>query len=101
LEDAGPYYQLINTMDELIDEAAGNSDLSTALTNLSVHLARVRRMAKDNRTRLSASAVAHPTVAAAIAQPDPPSASAAPTTHLHASLDHILTQAETRKGRHH
>lgn len=100
LEDPGPYYQLINTMDELIDEAAGNSYLSTALTNLRVHLARVRRMAKDDRTRLTASAVEHSKIAEAIAKQDPLLASAATTMHLQASLDHILTHAETPKGRH-
>ena len=100
LEEPGPYYQLINTMDELIDEAAGNNYLSTALTNLRVHLARVRRMAKDDRTRLTASAVEHSKIAEAIAKQDPLLASAATTMHLQASLDHILTHAETPKGRH-
>ncbi|GAA2032220.1 GntR family transcriptional regulator [Yaniella flava] len=100
LEDPGPYYQLINTMDELIDSAAGNSYLSTALSNLRVHLARVRRMAKDNPTRLAASAVEHSKIAEAIAKKDPLLASAATTMHLQASLDHILTHAETPKGRH-
>lgn len=100
LEEPGPYYQLINTMDELIDEAAGNSYLSSALTNLRVHLARVRRMAKDDRARLAASAVEHSRIAEAIAKQDPLLASAATTMHLQASLDHILTHAETPKGRH-
>lgn len=100
LADPGPYYQLINTMDELIDTAAGNSYLSTALSNLRVHLARVRRMAKDDPTRLAASAVEHSKIAQAIADQDPLLASAATIMHLQASLDHILTHAETPKGRH-
>lgn len=100
LDDPGPYYQLIHTMDELIDSAAGNNYLSTALSNLRVHLARVRRMAKDNPARLAASAVEHSKIAAAIANRDPLLASAATVMHLQASLDHILTHAETPKGRH-
>lgn len=100
LHSPGPYYQLINTMDELIDTAAGNNYLSTALSNLRVHLVRVRRLAKDDPTRLAASAVEHTKIAEAIADQDPLLASAATTMHLQASLDHILTHAETPKGRH-
>ena len=100
LEDPGPYYQLIATMDELIDAAAGNSYLSGALSNLRVHLARVRRMAKDDPGRLAASAVEHSKIADAIAKQDPLLASAATVLHLQASLDHILTHAETPKGHH-
>src|SRR5699024_7276783 len=72
----GQYDQLINTMDELIDTAAGNEYLATALANLRVHLSRVRRMAKDNPTRLAASAVEHSKIAEAIANKDPLLASA-------------------------
>ncbi|HEY4556766.1 MAG TPA: GntR family transcriptional regulator [Enteractinococcus sp.] len=100
LEDPGPYYQLISTMDELIDSAAGNSYLAGALSNLRVHLARVRRMAKDDPARLAASAVEHSKIAEAIAKKDPLLASAATIMHLQASLDHILTHAETPKGPH-
>src|SRR5699024_6344054 len=100
LEEPGPYYQLINTMDELIDEAAGNSYLSSALTNLRVHLARVRRMAKDDRARLAASAVEHSRIAEAIAKQDPLLASAATPMPLQAWLDHILAPAGAPKGRH-
>lgn len=98
LAEPGPYYQLISTMDELIDTAAGNEYLSTALSNLRVHLSRVRRMAKDHPTRLAASAVEHSKIAEAIANNDPLLASAATIMHLQASLDHILTHAETPKG---
>ncbi|GAA4480241.1 GntR family transcriptional regulator [Enteractinococcus fodinae] len=100
LEDPGPYYQLINVMDELIDDAAGNSYLSGALSNLRVHLARVRRMAKDDPARLAASAVEHSKIAEAIARKDQLLARAATIMHLQASLDHILTHAETPKGPH-
>ncbi len=100
LEDPGPYYQLITAMDELIDDAAGNSYLSGALSNLRVHLARVRRMAKDDPARLAASAVEHSKIAEAIARKDPQLARAATIMHLQASLDHILTHAETPKGPH-
>jgi DNA-binding GntR family transcriptional regulator len=99
-EDPGPYYQLITTMDELIDSAAGNSYISGALTNLRVHLARVRRMAKDDPSRLADSAVEHFQIAEAIAKKNPLLAGAATVMHLQASLDHILTHAETPKGPH-
>lgn len=99
-EDPGPYYQLITTMDDLIDSAAGNSYLSGALANLRVHLARVRRMAKDDPARLAASAVEHFKIAEAIAKRNPLVARAATVMHLQASLDHILTHAETPKGPH-
>src|SRR5699024_11525673 len=46
LEDPGPYYQLINVMDDLIDTAAGNSYLTGALANFRVHLVPARRPAK-------------------------------------------------------
>lgn len=100
LEDPGPYYQLITAMDELIDDAAGNSYLSGALSNLRVHLARVRRMAKDDPARLAASAAEHSKIAEAIARKDQQLAHAATIMHLQASLDHILTHAETPKGPH-
>ena len=100
LEDPGPYYQLITAMDELIDDAAGNSYLSGALSNLRVHLARVRRMAKDDPARLAASAAEHSKIAEAIARKDQQLARAATIMHLQASLDHILTHAETPKGPH-
>jgi len=98
LEDPGPYYQLINVMDDLIDTAAGNSYLTGALANLRVHLVRVRRMAKDNPTRLAASADEHFKIAQAIANNNPLLAGAATVMHLQAALDHILTHAETPKG---
>ena len=87
-------------MDELIDDAAGNSYLSGALSNLRVHLARVRRMAKDDPARLAASAAEHSKIAEAIARKDQQLAHAATIMHLQASLDHILTHAETPKGPH-
>jgi DNA-binding GntR family transcriptional regulator len=100
LADPGPYYQLITTMDELIDSAAGNSYLTGALSNLRVHLIRVRRMAKDDTARLAASAEEHSKIAEAIAKKNPLVARAATVMHLQASLDHILTHAETPKGPH-
>lgn len=100
LEDPGSYYELIAGFDELIDVAAGNSYLSGALSNLRVHLARVRRMAKDDPARLAAAAVEHARIAEAIGRQDPLLAKAATIMHLQASLDHILTHAVTPKGRH-
>lgn len=95
---AGPteqYYLLVSSLDELIDDAAGNIYLSSALRTLRVHLQRVRRLAKDNPQRLKDSAGEHAAIARAIASGDPEVAAAATTMHLHQSFEHIMTHAVT------
>ncbi|MCC3264449.1 GntR family transcriptional regulator [Arthrobacter gengyunqii] len=84
------YYALVARLDEAIDTAAANTYLAQALANVRLHLARVRRLAKDNPERLLATAGEHATIAAAIASRDPALASAATSVHLHKSLEHFL-----------
>ena len=84
------YYTLVARLDEAIDAAAANTYLTQALANVRLHLARVRRLAKDNPERLLATAGEHATIAAAIAARDPALAAAATSVHLHKSLEHFL-----------
>ncbi|MCH6470821.1 GntR family transcriptional regulator [Sinomonas terrae] len=83
------YYALAADLDAAIDEAIANSYLSQALGGLRVHLARVRRLAKDDAARLRQAAVEHATIAGAIADRNAPLASAATAVHLSNSLTHI------------
>lgn len=95
---AEEYYQLVARLDELIDEAADNSYLASALRNLRVHLQRVRRLAKDHPARLLASANEHAQIAYAIASGNPGLAQAATTMHLHQSFQHITQFATDLRG---
>lgn len=87
------YYTLVARLDEAIDAAAANTYLTQALANVRLHLARVRRLAKDNPDRLLGTAGEHATIAAAIAARDPALAAAATSIHLHKSLEHFLAAA--------
>ncbi|MCC9144986.1 MULTISPECIES: GntR family transcriptional regulator [unclassified Arthrobacter] len=83
------YYELVAELDSAIDAAAANSYLTQALGNVRLHLARVRRLAKDNPERLLETAGEHATIAAAVASGDPDLASASVSVHLHKSLEHL------------
>ncbi|MCC9206484.1 GntR family transcriptional regulator [Arthrobacter sp. zg-Y769] len=85
----GGYYELVAELDAAIDAAAANSYLAQALGNVRLHLARVRRLAKDNPERLLETASEHATIAAAVATGDPDLASASVSVHLHKSLEHL------------
>ncbi|GAB4098724.1 GntR family transcriptional regulator [Sinomonas halotolerans] len=87
------YYALVTELDDEIDTAAANSYLGQALGALRVHLARVRRLAKDDALRLRAAAVEHAAIAGAIADGNAHLAAAATTVHLHNSLRHITNHA--------
>lgn len=85
------YYALVARLDTAIDAAAANPYLTQALGNVRLHLARVRRLAKDNPARLRETASEHATIAGAIASGDPAMAAAATAVHLHKSLEHFST----------
>ncbi|UWX98206.1 GntR family transcriptional regulator [Arthrobacter zhaoxinii] len=87
--DRGSYYELVAELDAAIDAAAANSYLTQALGNVRLHLARVRRLAKDNPERLLETAGEHATIAAAVATGDPDLAGASVSVHLHKSLEHL------------
>lgn len=92
------YYALVARLDEAIDDAAANAYLTQALANVRLHLARVRRLARDNPERLLVTAGEHATIASAIAARDPALAAAATSVHLHKSLEHFLAAAAAAPG---
>ncbi|WP_415856206.1 GntR family transcriptional regulator [Sinomonas sp. G460-2] len=93
------YYALSAELDSAIDGAIANSYLSQALEGLRVHLARVRRLAKDDAARLRQAAVEHASIAGAIAEGNAPLAAAATAVHLNNSLNHIKATQHTSEHR--
>lgn len=86
------YYALVAEFDAALDIALGRSPhLAAAIASTRVHLARVRRLARDDDARLAASAAEHGTIARAIADGDGERAASATHLHLHAALASILT----------
>ncbi|WP_051476536.1 GntR family transcriptional regulator [Arthrobacter sp. Br18] len=85
------YYALVAELDDAVDRAAGNPYLLQAQRHLRTQLVRVRRLARDNRERLRASAGEHAQIARAICAGNGDLASAAMQVHLHNSLQHLLT----------
>lgn len=84
------YYALIERFDAAVDAAADNAYLTQALRTVRTHLARARRLARDNRERLEASVAEHTLIADAIAEGDPALAAHATHVHLHNALTSIL-----------
>jgi DNA-binding GntR family transcriptional regulator len=84
------YYDVIARFDRAVDEALGEGPLRTALDGSRVHLARARRLAKDNPRRLLQAAGEHAAICRAIADGDAELAAAATVVHLRASLDTII-----------
>jgi DNA-binding GntR family transcriptional regulator len=87
------YYALVARFDAALDAAVRNDYLVAALASVRTHLARIRRMAKDNPGRLAAAAAEHRTIAAAIASGDGDLAAHATHVHLHNSLENVLATA--------
>lgn len=86
------HYELAARMDAAVDEAVANPYLSTMLAGLRVHLARIRRLAKDQPQRLAASAAEHREICRCIAAGDAVAAEAATLLHLRRSLTYISDQ---------
>lgn len=84
------YYALISRFDAALDAAVANDYLTSALRVVRTHLARARRLARDNRERLLASAAEHRLIAEAIASGDAELAAHATHVHLHHALRAIL-----------
>ncbi len=93
----GAYYELIARLDQNIDEAARNPYLLQAQKPVRTHLARVRRLARDNRGRLLTSAREHEQIARALSMRNADLAEASMRVHLHQSLQHLLAP---RAGHH-
>lgn len=84
------YYALVADFDSAIDAALGRSSyLTAAIASVRLHLARVRRLARDDDARLLAAAAEHRAIAEAIADGDPERAVAATRLHLHHALTSI------------
>jgi DNA-binding GntR family transcriptional regulator len=92
------YYALIARFDAALDAAVGNAYFTSALRTIRTHLARARRLARDNRERLAASAAEHRLIAEAIASGDPDLAAHATHVHLHHALTAILASIEDAPG---
>ncbi|MBN9613020.1 MAG: FCD domain-containing protein, partial [Actinobacteria bacterium] len=83
-------YAVIARFDAALDTAVDNTYLTSALRTIRTHLARARRIARDNRERLLASVSEHRQIAEAIAAGDPELAAHATHVHLHNALSAIL-----------
>ena len=92
--DADAYYALIARFDAALDAAVGNDYLASSLRMVRTHLVRVRRLARDNPRRLTASVAEHRLIAAAIAAGDADLAADATHVHLHNALTSILESLE-------
>ncbi|MCW2287379.1 GntR family transcriptional regulator [Leucobacter luti] len=88
---ADDYYALIARFDEALDTAVDNAYLTQALRPIRAHLARARRIARDNADRLRASVTEHALIADAIARGDAELAAHATHVHLHHALAAILS----------
>ncbi|WP_084767276.1 GntR family transcriptional regulator [Leucobacter komagatae] len=88
---ADSYYELIARFDEALDVAVNNQYFTNSLRTIRTHLARARRLARDNRGRLQASVAEHRLIAEAIAAGDGELAAHATHVHLHNALTAILT----------
>lgn len=89
--DVDAYYTLIARFDAAIDAAVDNAYLTAALRTVRTHLARARRLARDNDARLQASVAEHALIASAISRRDGELAAHATHVHLHNALAAILT----------
>lgn len=91
------YYALVAEFDAALDDSLSSSPyLAAAIQSTRVHLARVRRLARDDDDRLARSAAEHAAIARAIADGDPERAAAATRLHLHEALTSIHTHLPRR-----
>jgi DNA-binding GntR family transcriptional regulator len=88
--DADGYYALIARFDDALDAALANDYFVSALRTVRTHLVRVRRLSRDDPSRLARSADEHRLLATAIAQGDGELAVSVTRMHLHHALSHIL-----------
>jgi len=93
--DRTAYYDLVARFDRAMDDAVGNTYLVSALAGLRTHLARLRRVARDNPQRLAAAAREHLLIVEAILAGDVDLARSATAVHLHNSLATIIDSAES------
>lgn len=87
--DPADYYRLTTELDAAVDTACANGYLAQHLKSVRIHLDRLRRLSRNDPTRLSASAREHGAIARALAQRNPELAAATTTLHLHHALAHL------------
>jgi DNA-binding GntR family transcriptional regulator len=92
--DHAAYYELVARLDAAMDAASANSYLVTAVRSLRPHLVRLRRISRDNSSRLLAAAREHLLIVEAVAAGDSELAASATHVHLHQSLTSILATAQ-------
>lgn len=89
------YYDLIARFDDAVDAAVANPFLVDSLTKVRTHLARARRLSKDNLERLGAAAAEHHLIASAIGDGDADLAAHATHVHLYRSLQNMTATGAT------
>lgn len=89
----GPYFAIVDDLDDAIEAAAANPFLGAALRNVQLHSARIRRLSRHNPERLRAAAGEHLLIVEAILARDAELASHATHVHLHRSLTNALATA--------
>jgi DNA-binding GntR family transcriptional regulator len=93
------YYELVARFDEAVDQAVRNPFLVQALTGVRTHLARIRRLSRDNPARLLEAAREHLLIVDAIIDGDARLAADATRVHLHRSLRSTLDSLTADPGR--
>ena len=100
LDDGDPereaYYALVTELDVAIDAAMASPYLERSLATLRAHVARARRLSRDNPDRLRRAAQEHALIATAIADGDEVLASQATAVHVRASLSAVLDNLASR-----
>jgi DNA-binding GntR family transcriptional regulator len=91
LADTHLYYDLVARLDDAIDDAAANPYLVTVLDGVRTHVARIRRLSRDDPARLRDAAREHLQILDAIIDGDEALAASATHLHLRNSLRNILT----------
>ncbi|MET4637793.1 GntR family transcriptional regulator [Mycetocola sp. 2940] len=95
VDGASGYYELVARLDAAIDVAIANPFLLASLAGLRNHLARVRRLAQDNPSRLAESVSEHLLIVQAILDRDEMLAAQATAVHLRKSLANLLDAVAT------
>ncbi|MCS5717830.1 GntR family transcriptional regulator [Herbiconiux sp. CPCC 205763] len=92
------YYDLVARFDDAVDEAVQNPFLVSALTAVRTHLARLRRLSRDNPARLLEAAREHLLIVDAIVDGDARLAADATRVHLYRSLQSTLGSLDRSLG---
>lgn len=90
---APTYFDLVERMDRVIDEAAQNRWLDSTLSSVRLQLIRVRRLSAQDPSRLAQAAREHARIARAISSGSEQLAEAAVRMHLHEALDSARARA--------